>query len=91
MFIKGKKVLLRAVEMHDADVLQQAYLNVLETADEIKCARGGYTLHRGYFTRSIYAPFTVGGCNRGSLIKRKTEKTKISYEYYYKNNHFPLQ
>lgn len=72
-------------EVIDVNILQDYYIKCLQTADEIRYATGGYLVHRGYLSRNIKDPFTVGGCERGKILKKKTSKSKISYEYYFKN------
>lgn len=67
-------------------VLQDYYMDILQTADEVRYATGGYTVIRGYLSRKIREPITVGGCNRGKLLKKKTSRSKISYEYYFIDN-----
>lgn len=68
----------------EISMLENHYFNILQTADEVKYATGGYLVHRGYLSRNIKEPFTVGGCNRGKLLKYRTAKSKVSYEYYFK-------
>ncbi len=46
-------------------------------------ATGGEVLHRGYYNPTLCADIVVGNNKRGKLLKRKSSKSKITYEYGY--------
>ena len=54
--------------------------------DKIEYGSGGYVVTRGYYCPNLYETFTVGGCNRGKILKRLTKKSKVSYEFCYVDN-----
>jgi len=48
-------------------------------------AKGGATLHRGYYSPSA-ADLTVGNCSRGRLLKKPPENNNYDYEYLFDNH-----
>ena len=68
----------------------ELYEKSLELVTKKEYASGGYSVFRGYYCPFLYKTFAVGGCNRGTLLKRVTKKSKISYEYGYEKDQLIL-
>lgn len=54
--------------------------------DRVEYGTGGEVVYRGYYCPDLYSTFTIGGYNRGKLLKRVTKKSKISYEFGFDGN-----
>lgn len=65
---------------------QELYERALSHVTRVEYGSGGYGVFRGYYCPSIHGPFTVGGSNRGKVLKRITQKSKISYEFCYEED-----
>lgn len=68
----------------------ELYEKGLELVTKKEYASGGYSVFRGYYCPFLYETFSIGGCNRGNLLKRVTKKSKISYEYGYEKEQLIL-
>lgn len=72
--------------------LQKQYLNLFnELSKDVdskvyrrEYAKGGTTLHRGFYSPSA-SDLVVGSCNRGRLLKNPTKDSNYDYEYLFDN------
>ena len=62
---------------------QKLFDEIAPKIDRIEFGTGGEVVYRGYYCPDLFSTFSVGGCNRGKLLKRVTKKSKITYEFGY--------
>jgi len=55
--------------------------DVLGSATNWRFATGGESVQRGFYSPLLYETMTIGGYNRGKLLKRVTYKSKVNYKY----------
>lgn len=53
---------------------------------EVKYARGGEVLHRGYFCPSPVFDIVIGGANRGRLLKTQKTTETADFSYFFKKD-----
>lgn len=63
-----------------ANAYKELYANVLKEEYRREYAKGGVTIHRGFYSPSSLDIIT-GGCNRGRLLKRTPRGANYDYEY----------
>ena len=70
--------------------LSDIYDNVDLESCELKLGSGGYSVPRGYYSSDVYNTFSLGGYNRGRILKRKTSRSIISREFYFSDDRLVL-
>jgi len=84
----------KATELYNLSKLivhpNELYKHILSKINRVEYATGGETVNRGYYCTNLYETFTVGGCNRGRLLKRVTNRSRITYEYCYINDNLVM-
>jgi len=61
-------------------VYEQLISDVEAKAHHRQYAKGGWTIHRGFYSPS-FQDLVTGGCNRGRLLKKEPKSRKYSFEY----------
>lgn len=68
---------------------ENAYRSFLENVEKDthhkKYAKGGETIHRGFYSSSL-ADLVIAGANRGNLLKRMQKNSTYDYEYFFDEN-----
>lgn len=65
---------------------KKIYDQIVPLIDKHEYCTGGETVRRGYYCPDIHGTFTIGGRNRGRLLKKVQKNSKVSYEYCFANN-----
>lgn len=60
--------------------------DVLESITNWKFATGGESVQRGFYSPLLYESMTIGGYNRGKLLKQVTCRSKVNYKYGFVND-----
>lgn len=75
-----------ALAKHYENAAALAGQNIKNNIVRWEYASGGETMSWGYYNPSPILDLTVGGCNRGRILKRITQRSKPSYRYGYDGN-----
>ena len=76
-FLNQKYILLQKQYVKS---FQELFANVDDKAYRKEYAKGGATIHRGFYSPSSL-DLVVGGCHRGKLFKRIPKNGEYDYEY----------
>ena len=63
-----------------ANSFRELYSHAISKAYRQEYAKGGATIHRGFYSPSAL-DLVCGGCNRGKLLKRTPKNHTFDYEY----------